>query len=287
MVGALAPVAIFLGVSATIILGFFSFWNSLNAEATKKTAGIDVRLDRAGLTMKPQEIVLTVAGFCVLVWLAVVLLLHPSVMVAVFLVPALGLIGAGVFRWYVGFRIARRLKLFINQLETALRLMASGVRVGLGLRQAMTIVTEELPDPARLEFLRVIGQTNIGVSVLDAIDDLAERMPSNETLMMARVIRIQSQSGGDLSRVLEQLAGTIKSRRQVMRKITAITAEGRMSAGVLLSIPPALGLYMVATQHDYGHALLFTFLGHVVIAIIVALELVGFVWLKFLLRVDV
>lgn len=133
----------------------------------------------------------------------------------------------------------------------------------------------------------MIGQTNIGVSVLDAIDDLAERMPSNETLMMARVIRVQSQSGGDLARILEQLAGTIKSRRQVMRKISAITAEGRMSAFVLLAIPVALGLFMVTTQRDFGHALLYTFIGHLVILAIVILELIGYVWLKFILRVDV
>ena len=108
-------------------------------------------------------------------------------------------------------RIARRLDAFITQLELALRLIAGGLRVGLGLRQALTIVIEELPDPARYEFLRVIGQTNIGVSILDAMDDLAERMPSNETLMMARVIRMQSQTGGDLARVLEQLAERSKT----------------------------------------------------------------------------
>jgi tight adherence protein B len=287
MVSALEPIAIFVGVSATVVLAFFSFWGSVNDEATKKAKGLAFQLDRAGIAMKPQEIVLTVAGLVVLVWLAVVILFHPPVLVAVLLVPVLGLAGAGAFQWYVGFRITRRLNAFVNQLETALRLMASGVRVGLGLRQAMTIVTEELPDPARFEFLRVIGQTNIGVSVLDAIDDLAERMPSNETLMMARVIRIQSQSGGDLARILEQLAGTIKSRRQTMRKISAITAEGRMSALVLLAIPPALGLYMVATQPDFGNALLYTFIGHLVMIVIIFLELAGFFWLKYILRLDV
>ena len=55
--------------------------------------------------------------------------------------------------------------------------MAGGLRVGLGLRQAMAIVIDELPDPARYEFRRVIGQTNLGVSIFDAMDDLAERMP--------------------------------------------------------------------------------------------------------------
>lgn len=287
MVGVLGPFAIFFGVSATAALVFYSLWGSVNRQATKKARGLDYKLDRAGIKMKPQEIVLTVAGCVVLVWLALVLLLHPPLIVAVLLLPVFGLVGAGAFNSWVTFKIARRLSTFVTQLELALRLIASGIRVGLGLRQALTIVTEELPDPARHEYLRVIGQTNIGVSVLDAMDDLAERMPANETLMMARVIRIQSSSGGDLARILEQLAGTIKARRQVFRKIAALTSEGRMSAIVLLSIPVALGLFIATTQATYGPALLYTNIGHGVIAVVLGLELFGYLWLKQILKVNV
>jgi tight adherence protein B len=287
VVGALAPIAIFVGVSATVALVFYSLWSAVNTRATQKARGLAHQLDRAGIAMKPQEIVLTVAGCVVLVWLAFVLLIRPPILIVLLMVPVFGLAGAGLFHSYVQFKIKRRLATFITQLELALRLIAGGVRVGLGLRQALTTVTEELPDPARHEFLRVIGQTNIGVSVLDALDDLAERMPANETLMMARVIRIQSQSGGDLARILEQLAGTIKARRQVFRKIDALTAEGKMSAYVLLGIPLALGLFIVATQRQYGHALLYTLIGHIVIGIIIVLELFGYFWMKLLLRVNV
>jgi tight adherence protein B len=165
------------------------------------------------------------------------LLLKPPLLIVLLMVPVFGLAGAGLFHSWVQFKIKRRLSTFINQLELGMRLIAGGVRVGLGLRQALTMVTEELPDPSRHEFLRVIGQTNIGVSVLDALDDLAERMPANETLMMARVIRIQSQSGGDLARILEQL--------------------------------------------------LHSLLGHIVIAVVLGLEVVGYFWLKLLMRVNV
>lgn len=287
MVGAIAPVAIFVGVSATVALIFFSLWSSVNSRATQKAHGLAHQLDRAGIAMKPQEIVLTVAGCVVLVWLGVVLLLRPPLLIVLLMVPVFGLAGAGIFHSWVQLKIKRRLAMFINQLELGLRLISGGVRVGLGLRQALTMVTEELPDPSRHEFLRVIGQTNIGVSVLDALDDLAERMPANETLMMARVIRIQSQSGGDLARILEQLAGTIKARRQVFRKIDALTAEGKMSALVLLGIPIALGLFIVTTQPQYGGALLHSFLGHLVIAVVLGLEVMGYFWLKLLMRVNV
>ena len=79
-----------------------------------------------------------------------------------------------------------------------------------------------------------------------------ERMPSHESLMLARVFRVQSETGGDLARILDQLADTIKDRRQVQRKISALTAEGRMSAWVLMLIPVGLGLFIVTTQPAMG-----------------------------------
>ena len=66
--------------------------------------------------------------------------------------------------------------------------------------------------------------------------------------MLARVFRVQSETGGDLARILDQLADTIKDRRQVQRKISALTAEGRMSAWVLMVIPICLGAFIAATQ---------------------------------------
>jgi tight adherence protein B len=143
-----------------------------------------------------------------------------------------------------------------------------------------------LPDPARHEFRRVIGQTNLGASVYDAFDDLAERMPSHEALMLSRVFRVQAETGGDLARILDQLADTIKHRRQVTRKVDALTAEGRMSALVLMLIPLCLAAFITATQESMGHALLFTMVGHIVLFIVAGLEGGAFLWLKALLKID-
>ncbi|MFY9738953.1 MAG: type II secretion system F family protein, partial [Candidatus Cybelea sp.] len=141
--------------------------------------------------------------------------------------------------------------------------------------------------PASYEFRRVIGQTTIGVSMLDAIDDLARRMPNNETLMVARVFRVQSQTGGDLARILDQLAETIKGRRQVYRKIGTLTAEGKMSAWVLMAIPLGLGLYLGTSQDTMGHALLYTPIGHIPLLVVAGLETGAYFWLASLLRIKV
>jgi tight adherence protein B len=261
MVTALAPFAIFVGVAATVIFAFYSFWGSVNVRATAKVRTFAFQLDRAGIRMSSQEIVLI-------------------------LLPVVVAVGTVGFYFYMQYRIDKRLNAFIEQLEVAMRLIAGGIRVGVGLRQALSMVIEELPDPAKYEFRRVIGQTNIGISIYDAMDDLADRMPCNESLMIARVLRVQSQTGGDLSKILDQLAATIKDRRQVNRKIGTLTAEGRMSAWVLMLIPIGLGVFIVATQPDMAHALLYTYIGHGVLIAIAVMEVLAFFWLKSLLRVD-
>ena len=105
--------------------------------------------------------------------------------------------------------------------------------------------------------------------------------------MVARVFRMQAETGGDLARILDQLADTIKGRRQVQRKISTLTAEGRMSAWVLMLIPIGLGAFIFATQPEMSHALFFTFLGHIVLIVISVFEILGFFWVKRILRVDV
>jgi tight adherence protein B len=184
-------------------------------------------------------------------------------------------------------KLRKRLDAFVQQLELSLRLISSGVRIGLGLRQALTIVIEEMPDPARYEYMRIVGQTNIGGSVYDALDGLAKRMPGNETLMMARAIRIQSQTGGDLSKILEHLANTIKDRRRIQRKIKALTAEGRASAAILSALPPFLAGFIALTEPSMGGALFFTVPGHVALILVAVLEGLGIYTLLKILKLDV
>jgi tight adherence protein B len=244
-------------------------------------------LDRAGVQQTPQDIALRLAGVTAVLWILAALVMRPGMLVGVILVPVCAAVAIGGFWALLQIKIRRRLDQFVQQLELALRLIGSGVRIGLGLRQALTMVIEEMSDPARYEYMRVVGQTNIGVSVYDALDTLAKRMPGSETLMMARAIRIQSQTGGDLAKILEHLANTIKERRRIQRKISALTAEGRASAGILSALPPFLSVFISITEPSMGSALWFTSPGHVALMIVGVLELLGVLWLMKMLKVDV
>lgn len=243
-------------------------------------------LDRAGMEQRPQEIFIGIAGFTVVAWIILAFVMRPNVLFGVLLLPMCAAAGAAGFWFFLNFKIHRRLDQFVQQLEMALRLIGSGVRIGLGLRQALTMVIEEMNEPAKYEYMRVVGQTNIGVSVYDALDNLAKRMPSGETMMMARAIRIQSQTGGDLSKILEHLANTIKERRRIQRKIAALTAEGRASAAILSGLPPFLAGFISITEPPMGHALWFTFPGHIALLIVAVLEALGIFTLMRILKLD-
>jgi tight adherence protein B len=166
-------------------------------------------------------------------------------------------------------------------------MMAGALRVGLGLRQSLILVTEELPNPARREFLGVIGRTNLGVSILDALDELAKSMPSAEMTMMARSIRVQSTTGGDLAHVLEILAMTIKDRRRINRKMSALTAQGRGGAWIIGSLPLVVGSFVMATQHEMAQALLHTTPGWIALGIVFVLEILAAFSLMKILQFDV
>ncbi|MGA7201840.1 MAG: hypothetical protein WBX26_08425, partial [Candidatus Cybelea sp.] len=162
MVTTLAPFAIFFGVAATIVLMFFSLWGTVNDRATARVRGLADQLDRADIRTKPQDIVLTVASVAALVWILLVLGLHPAPLLAILLIPVIFGLAFLAFTMYVRLKVRRRLEAFISQLEVALHLMAGGIRVGLSMRQALASVVDELPNPASYEFRRVIGQTTIG-----------------------------------------------------------------------------------------------------------------------------
>jgi tight adherence protein B len=283
----IAPFAIILGVMATAALVFYSLWNTVNTRATTQVRGLRSELERAGIRTKPEELVMGLLAAATVLWIGSVLLLHPPIIIAALLIPVAVLVVGGGSYMYIHYLIRKRINTFVEQLELSLRLVASSVRVGLGLRQAFTLVIEEMNEPSRSEFARVVGQTNIGVSILDALDDLAQRMPSNESMMMSRVIRVQSQTGGDLAKVLENLAATIKDRRRIHRKIQTLTAEGRLSAAILLLVPIGLGVFICLDQPKMGYALLNTGLGHIVLIVASFLELCGFLWLRQILQVKV
>ncbi len=277
-----------IGASVFGILGllFYSFGGEFMAAIKKLSAGFQYRIDRADMAIKPEEFGLIVIGAGVVLWIAIVLVLRTSPLISLFVLPLTVALSVLAGSGYLRFKGDRRVNGFVQQLELVSRMLAGALRVGLGLRQAIILVTEEVPNPARREFMRVIGRTNLGIPIVDALDELAAGMPSQEMIMFSRVIRVQSSTGGDLAKILERLAGTIRDRRRIVRKMGALTAQGRFGAAIIGGLPIVIGSFIVVTQPEMGHALLHTHFGWIMLGIVAGLEIAAIFVLRRILQLE-
>jgi tight adherence protein B len=281
------PYAIGAAVFGIVALLAFSLGGDLGSSLKKVGAGFQQRIDRADMQIKPEEFTMLILGIAVLLWLAAVFLIHTSALISILILPmtlAFTTLAGSMFLKIKGdIRVGK----FVTQLELVMRMLAGALRVGLGLRQAIILVTEEVPDPARREFMRVIGRTNIGIPILDALDDLYKSVPSSEMYMFAKVVRVQQTTGGDLAKVLEKLAATIRDRRRIYRKMGSLTAQGRFGGAIIGALPILIGIFVILTQPDMGHALLYTVPGQIAIGIFVVLEFLACFSINKILTFDV
>jgi tight adherence protein B len=277
-------VAICLAVGVTVVTNIYVSY--LITRGSPRIKAVSLAMEMASIIRPPEFVLTVIVGIGAVVWFFFCIGFNVGLIAEIILLPIFIGLALFVFRMYILRKINKRRAKFMDQLEIALRLMSSGIRIGLSLPQAMTTITEEMSDPARAEFLRVIAQTRIGTSTADALDDLASRMVGSETLMLARVIRVQTQTGGSLSKILEHLAQTIKERRYISRKIGALTAEGRMGALVLEGLPIAVGLFIVTAERQLGAALLSNWIGHLVLIWVAFLEGMAIFVLNRMLKVN-
>jgi tight adherence protein B len=281
------PYAIGASVFGVIALLVFALGVDLSGTLKKVGAGFQQRLDRADMSIKAEEFTLIVVVAGAVLWLGLVLILRQGPVTSGLLLPLSLALATVAGSFYLKIKGDLRINKFSDQLELVLRMLSGALRVGLGLRQAIILVTEEVPDPARREFQRVVGRTNIGTPIADSLDELAKSVPSSETQMLSRVVRIQLQTGGDLARVLEQLALTIRDRRRILRKMKTLTAQGRFGGYIIGALPLLVGGFVIATQPEMAHALLYTNPGHIALGSALLLEGLAIYTLSRILVLDV
>ncbi|HEX3468001.1 MAG TPA: type II secretion system F family protein [Candidatus Elarobacter sp.] len=281
------PFAIVLGVIGTMAFAVYAAWGRIEGYLAKFVGSFASDIERAGLRIPTERLGAIVGTITVGLWLASVVVIRPNPIYAILLLPLSFAVAALGFRFWIKRKVKARLKAFDAQLELALRLISSGLRVGLSLRQALVLVTEEMGDPAQTEFSRVIARSNIGVPMDVALDDLVRRVPSEELAMMVDAIQVQSKTGGNLGKILDHLAGTIKGRRQIVRKIAALTGEATLSGWVIGLLPVGVGTFIMIGQPAMRHALLTTNVGHMSLIAFTVLEVLGIGVIRGIMRMDI
>lgn len=238
-------------------------------------------LDLAGMSLKPSEWLVVRAGASIA--LAVVsMIIGAAWYVAV---PVAVLVWFAT-RSYLRFRISRRRGAFAEQLPDTLNLLVSALRTGFSLPQALDGVVRDGTAPIADELARALARTRLGMSVEDALDKAAGRMRSADFAWVVMAIRIQREVGGNLAGLLETTAGTMRERANLRRQVKALSAEGRMSAYVLIALPILLAGWMLLSSREYIAPLYTTPLGWVLIVIGVGSLSVGWFWMNQLIKVE-
>ncbi len=165
--------------------------------------------------------------------------------------------GFGVPSWLLSFRKKRRLASFVNEFPNAVDIVIRGVKAGLPLGDCLRIIATESPDPLKSEFRRVVEAQAVGLTVTEAVERMAERVPVTESNFFAIVIGIQQKSGGNLTEALGNLSRVIRDRKKMKGKIKAVSSEAKASAGIIGALPFVVGSLVYVTSPDYM-SLLFT-----------------------------
>ena len=203
-------------------------------------------LDRARIPVRPGEYVVMVTAAAV-VAAAVLVAITEQWWFAAFGVIAVIFAAAAIPQW----RINARRKAFEEQLPDALSLIAGSLSAGHTFLRAIQMMCEESEPPLSEEFARVVSETRLGDSVVEALARLAQRMQLRDLDWVVQAIRIQQTVGGKLADLLHTLADFIRSREEIRREVRVLTAEGRLSAWVLGALPVLLLLVVQVISPDY------------------------------------
>ncbi|MEQ1788867.1 MAG: type II secretion system F family protein [Rickettsiales bacterium] len=190
------------------------------------------------------------------------------------------IISAIAAAYFVGWRIIKgsmksRIKKFTNQFPDALDIIVRSVKSGFPLNAAVNMVAESMQAPASEEFKQVSTEVNHGSTLVEALGRLGQRMQTPDINFFVVVLTLQQEVGGSLAEVLNNLSGLIRKRKMMVRKVHAITSEGRFTGWVLGSLPLLVAIGIHVMDPKYLLPLFTTSSGHMILGITVVTILIG------------
>jgi tight adherence protein B len=207
---------------------------------------LELLLYQAGMRMRVGVLVILTATGAIGGYLFGVALFHrlfPGLVFMAILAPAPYL--------YVRFRKQQRMKAFTEHFPDALDLLVGGLRAGLSFTAAMQVVAEESPDPVRGEFAVTVEEQALGLDLREAMENLTRRVEVLDLRFFVTAVLLQKETGGNLAEVLSNSAALIRDRFRVLGDIATFTAQGKMTAGILVALPIGVGVFTYMASPDY------------------------------------
>jgi len=178
-------------------------------------------------------------------------------------------------------------KKFNEQLPEALDLLARAVRSGNALSAGLGMIAEQIEDPISSEFEATVDEINLGLTMNEALENLCERVPLTDLRFFSIAILVQKETGGNIGEILDNISRLIRERIQFKDHVAALTAEGRLSAIVLIGLPILLTVYMYMTNYDYLSLLWIEKMGQYMVFGAIIMQIVGAYVIKRIVDIDI
>jgi len=205
------------------------------------------------------------------------------------MIPAsiIGLLAAAVPLAIVAWKRQRRMRQFEQRFPEALDLLGRAVRAGHAFTTGLEIVSKESSEPVAGEFRACFEEQNFGLPMRDALLNMAERMPLVDVRFFVTALLVQKETGGNLAEVLDELARVIRDRFRIYREVKVKTAQGRLTAIILIALPVFMLLALQGVNPSYVRVLFTDPLGPMVLGIAAIMQLIGSILIWRIVHIEV
>ncbi len=219
----------------------------------------------------------------------IVALLFAGVYSPWFLLPLCLAAGAVAFQLpkaWLNWKVKQRTDKFVAGLMDLTFGLASALRAGVSLPQALESVSRNIGGPIQEEIGFLLREYRLGVDLPDGLTKLCRRIPNEDLFLLATSVRLTLQSGGSLAEVLEKITDTIRNRSEFQQKLKTMTAQGRFEAIAMASAPLAAFVVLFAIDQDLMLPLITTRIGYAALGFTALLELIGFFWIRKIVTIE-
>ncbi|MCE0496523.1 MAG: type II secretion system F family protein [Methylacidiphilales bacterium] len=242
---------------------------------------LEKELTQCDIPLKPSEFLLLRAAF-VIVFAALALLLTHNVYLAL----AIGGITAVLHVPIMAMKRSMRVNKFVLQLAEFLVLITNSLRSGQTFLQGVDIASKDSPNPIGMEFRLLLKETNLGIPVETAFNNMLVRVPSEDLKIVMSAFSIQRNVGGNLADIMDQVSAMIRQRIAIQGQIRVLTTQGKLSGAIVGLLPFGLGAVIAMINYDYmkllwsvrdedGLNLVQRYLGPILLGCGLFMELVG------------
>ncbi len=248
----------------------------------KRRVSLAARIDQAGLSITTRQFLIGSLFFGLLVSaLAYVESKSALLTLLVGLTGALGLPQLTLARLRI-----RRINKFIANFPTTIDIIVRGIKSGLPLGDTFRIAASESAEPVKSEFRRVIEALSVGMTLPEAVERMAQRVPIAETNFFSIVIAIQGKSGGNLSEAMGNLSRVLRERKKMKGKISAMSMEAKASAAIIGAVPFFVVGALYVSSPNYVSLLWTTIHGRMISAIAICWMGIGVAMMKKMIAFD-